>query len=1346
MAIDLPTLVQRVRVDTSGLSKAEAQAKSFASTMQAASKDIDSSTTKLAKDTEAGTKATERSNAAHRETPGSVGPATSAIREHISANREHTATSNASGAATRRHARDHDALGNSVRKSTAEMKKAKTDSKVLGGVFKNLAKVMAPGMIVGIASFVSPLLTLVNSLGAGAIAVAGSLGQMASAFAATGAAAVGSLAQVSGVAAALPGIAGALLTGVGAVKATFKGMTGTSAGYDAAVKSASAATTSLSAAEARYQQVATNPKATAAQKASAKAALDAAKARSTAANTAVAKFGPTASTMAAEVKVYKDAFKDMGDITRSITVPAFVEGMKAAAPALGVFKTGAKQLAQEIAPLARSLGQFVGSKGFLRDLSTLATNNAKVFGQLGGALKPAAGAFTNIAVAAAPMTLALAGAVRQFAVFFEKKTEDRGGMTAFFNRAAVQAVALAKSIGNVISVIIRIGSIGSSVFFGTKGLAGGILESTTRLNTWVKSGAGVAKITGYFQRMKPIAENTFGAIVNFGAGLINLAKIGSNVFFGTGGMSGGIADVAKKFNDWTKSPGGIQAITGYFQEMKPVVSEAMLLLKQVLVDMFSLGRDKSTASMLQMIRTDFLPIVTQMLQKMSAMAPAVLSTLKGVADFAGSLDPTVILAVANAFGTMVSNIGTLISIIPGLGTVVSLLLAYLSARKLLGGVLVPLLGLAGGKGGIVSTLLGGATTAGGTLRAGGVAAGAAMEASAATAAETLRLGAVGGGKGGKVASAAGTAATIGPSVVGGGGKMAVLSSAAKVALRGAIWAAIGYMIGDTIVNLTAAPAAKQGETGAKEVTDAKTVWEKSDKGPAAAATYTKALQDGAAKIKSSSDGLGGALLYGISNVGTGVANFFGGTNKRNLSQAQKDAVAAIDKETAQVKLETDARRAAWLMTPAGKKWQAQQDAANAAKNKEAAKPKNAEQTLQARYDKDVTDAKAIVAKYEKDKAARWRSTYPKNRINIEREAPPPEVARARKLIADAAKAEAEEARQRKIAAQIKTVGWLKDIADYSAQQAAKRVEGPGGRRYDPRLQDKANADAAKLRAAQEELNRLRGIPTGTNRPQTGIPTTTPTPPGTATPLTPNQTLVATAARTAATVQAALARIPGMGTAADAALQQKLVLGLAMIPPAMRPQLTSLNAGVENALAGLPASVRAAVGLPPLDPNAWFVAGKGLTQKLADGLNAGLSHVIETGAAISNGLSMLFGGSPVEAGPLVSFNNGKAGLGLADKLAVGLDKGRPRVTKAASGLAASVAATTIPQMRGTVTSPFTPKPAAAEVAGGAAAPRPVQFHIGTVEDGDTLLRRARATDRMMSLAEGGDSMQMRGIGI
>lgn len=42
------------------------------------------------------------------------------------------------------------------------------------------------------------------------------------------------------------------------------------------------------------------------------------------------------------------------------------------------------------------------------------------------------------------------------------------------------------------------------------------------------------------------------------------------------------------------------------------------------------------------------------------------------------------------------------------------------------------------------------------------------------------------------------------------------------------------------------------------------------------------------------------------------------------------------------------------------------------------------------------------------------------------------------------------------------------------------------------------------------------------------------------------------------------------------------------------------------------------------------------------------------------------------------------------------------------------------------------------------PRAVEFHIDTIQDGDSLLRRARATNKMLSLAEGGDSTQIARI--
>lgn len=1574
MAIDLPTLIQRVRVDTSGLAKAEAQARAFGTAMSKSSRDIDGETKKLSADTDRSSAATLRSNASHAATPGSVGPASRALRENSAAHRDLTAahrdstkTASEASTVTRRLAASHDGLSNSVRKSSAEMKKAKADSQALHGVFKNLAKVMAPGAIVGVASFISPALTAINSLGAGAIAAVGGLGQMTTALGAAGFAAVASISQISGAAAALPGFAGAFLTAKAAIKATFTGTVGKGAGYDAAVKTAAAANQKLAAAQgkvgvtaaqsasntarvtaatlraaaatSRYQQVVSNPRATQAQKLSAQASVvsanasvaaakaaggkggstagvAAAQAAADKANAAVAKFGNGVADISKEVDVYKANLKDMGNITRSITVPGFIEGMKAAEPVFDVLKGGAKSLAQEIAPLAVDLGKFVGSKGFLSDLTVLADNNAKVFGKLGGSVRPLAGTFANITVAAAPMTLALAGAVQQFAQFWETKTSDRGGLTAFFTRAGDQAISMAKSLGNVLGAIVNIGSIGSQVFFGTKGLSGGLEDSTAKLNDWTKSGAGIEKITGFFTRMKPIAVDTWSALKDFTGGLYDLFKIGNDTFFGSGGMASGIAETAKRFSDWTDSPAGIKAITGYFREMKPIASEAWLLVKQVMLDLFALGRDTNTAGLLKSLREDFLPVITTMLTKMSTMAPAVVSTLKGIADFAGALDPTIILSVANAFGSMASNLGTLVTLVPGIGTLMSLLGAYLIARKLLGGVLVPLIGLAGGKGGALATMFGGAKTAGATLRAGGVAAGAALEASAITAAETLRVGAaggivpVGGGKAGaasKVATA--ESAGVSAAAVGlgkGGAAKTALTTVAKTALRGAIWAAIGYMIGDTIVGLTAKPAAAAATKSGTDVLAAKKVYDASKKTAADSAIYQKALTDASKSIGAFDDSLGGKMVVGLNAVETGVGNFFGGGNKRNLTQAQADAVKALDAETARVKLQTEAERSQWLMTPAGIAWQGREDK----KKKVPLTP--------AQQDKAATGAEAARVKTDKQTVADWEKGQKAKHAGTSMhgqtpwDTPPPDIVRAREHVANAEKAATEEAAKaataKAVAAKQTQVTQLGIIAKQLRIAADQKTEGPGGRQYDAAKRAAADAAEKKLLAAQSELNTLRGAPKGapTNLPVKPGVTVKPGPghvgeaapgqgPAVAAPYRSAQQIknaaqaglgvavptvsptVPQAQQTVAQINAAWAKVPGIGTLAASGLKTAFIAGILGIGPAVKPAVGVTVAAIQSNMAAVQAAIRAAMGLPPLNETAWFDRGAAMMRLMARGVasgNKGVNQAVKNAQAIADlqspadggvlgrrdggllgrqtgGLlwgsrggpredNLLFKGSrgefvvnaaaykknralveAINAGRMASggrlgrygdlsiqhhmpefpadvpteyfARNPKTGeIFIADgvhrpkhltpKQWREFNEGTPGSTwmrgvyrtaytqgyatggllggQGGGGVAykrhrALMVAANSGQFRdggmlrngGAVpVSPFMPQPAVASVATAVPGPRPVEFHIGTVEDGDTLLRRARATDRMMSLAEGGDSAQMRGIGI
>lgn len=1517
MAIDLPTLIQRVQVDTSGMAKAEAEARSFGAAMKAASGDADISAKKLSADTEKLTseteksaKATEHSNTAHRATPGAVGPATSALSGHGKATKDAATETENLGTKSRKAALDVDLLGNSVSRSSTHMKKARTDSEVLKKTWQDLTKLMGPAKLLGIASFISPAATAISSLGAGAIAVVGGLGQMTTALAAAGVAAAGSLSQISGVGAALPGIAGALLTGKAAITATFKGSTGSGPGYDAAVKTAAAANAKLAAAQgklttaqakqnttasgtasgaakvtaatlraaaatSRYQAVLNNPKATQAQLLSAqasvvstKAALAAAKspaaakaAPSTAgvvaaqaaadkANAAVAKFGSGVADISKEVDVYKANLTDMGNITRSITVPGFIEGMKAAEPVFDVLKGGARSLAHEIAPLAVELGKFVGSKGFLSDLSSLADNNARVFGALGGALRPIVGTLTNIGVAAEPMTLALANAGKQFATFLEGKTGDRDKLTNFFNRAGVQAIALAESIGNVMGTLVAVGGIGAQVFFGTKGLAGGMADSTDKMLAWTKSGEGIDRITGFFQRMKPVAVDTWSALKDFTKGLYDLFRIGNDTFFGSGGLAGGIADTAKKFSDWTDSPGGVKAITGYFAEMKPIAKESLDLVTTLVKDLFSLAHNADTAGLLKVIRVDLLPVITQMLTKISDMAPVVGDVLKGIGNFAASLDPTVILAVAGGFGEMVGQLGTLIGMVPGLGTIVSGLVLYLGARKLLSGALVPLIGLA--KGDSLAKVFGSASTAGGkieastvaaagTLREGGAAAGGAIEASATAALATLtRAGAVLATETEGGATAAGATltragATVATEEAGGGatqlllpgmlgaGAKAGVGAAEQVALPGletagaavagttvaktgvwalitsawggvagmvgtvvaavmpfALGAAAGWWVGNIVADKVIKPTQTKLAAGAQSAGDATDVWNKSKKTDADAATYTAALAKAATDIKTTSDSTMGQFDQAGNTFVTGLLNILGVTHdKKTIADVQGELLAGIRAQIDEVNLETKANHILWLKTAAGKAWQAEEDKKTAAANTAAQTPAAVAATDQKRHEQDITDAKAAVAKWEKDQAAKHTKVsaagkYGSTTTTTPWDAETPEMANARRILKEEAERVTAAAKAATLAADAKLIKNLAIVADASREAADKKTEGPGGRQYDPRLVAIAAADQKKLDAALLKQNTdsggVYGPPVASPAPGTpGNPQGKPQPGKPANPQAATPSIVYPAANTPQAGPGITLPDPKpVGAAYGNGIAQGIKNSLLLT--SIDPGTNSVKTKVTTGLSGLSEIGRAAgvaggqgvtnglgtfkFPVPPVNTLAWFEAGYGSGDAYLKGLiKAGLTPQ----AAKNEAQNRAFDQGTIDAGADGGLLTGSRGGPREDNLLFRGSRGEfisnAAATKQHLPLLKAWNAGQFKDggMLGSASgvqpvSPYMPRLVVAGVAAPAPGPRPVEFHIGKVEDGDTLLRQARATDRMMALAEGGDSTQMMGLGI
>lgn len=102
--------------------------------------------------------------------------------------------------------------------------------------------------------------------------------------------------------------------------------------------------------------------------------------------------------------------------------------------------------------------------------------------------------------------------------------------------------------------------------------------------------------------------------------------------------------------------------------------------------------------------------------------------------------------------------------------------------------------------------------------------------------------------------------------------------------------------------------------------------------------------------------------------------------------------------------------------------------------------------------------------------------------------------------------------------------------------------------------------------------------------------------------------------------------------------------------------------------GLPGKITGAIGgLGGLLKD----AGASLISGLISGMTSKLSALRDKAAEIAGAIKGFFPGSPVKEGPLRSWNNGGAGVKLAEMLAGGLDKGNRMAQVAASGLAGSV---------------------------------------------------------------------------
>lgn len=452
--INLPTLVQRIRVDTRDMEAAEKRAASMSRKLKGAVDDTEESTGKL------GT--TSEQTAKDVDDLGDSAKKTSKDVKHLTSSTEDAVDGvDGLGKTAKKTSRDVDGLGESVRKTRRETdqtgdaaRRTARDIEGLGAAarrsqrgFRGLRPFLRPALYYGISSFIAPAITSLNALGGAALAAAGGI------------------APATGALAAFPSFLGAIVS--------------TTAGFKTATKG------TLDAASA----IVTYGK------------------NSEEAKEALKGLSPEARKYSTQLVPFIKRSKEASDQLRRFALPGFTKGLKAAYPVMSVFKSAAADIGKELGKGGKALGEFVGSKGFLTDLRVLSKTNTSLVGNFRRSLVPLVSTLRNIMVAASPMTRSLGDATEQLAKFLDSSTsKNRGKMTAFFDRAGRAAISLTKAIGSTGAAIGRIAGIGANVFGGSDGITKSMERGAKRFSDWTKSADGKNSIKQYFEDIKPVAK------------------------------------------------------------------------------------------------------------------------------------------------------------------------------------------------------------------------------------------------------------------------------------------------------------------------------------------------------------------------------------------------------------------------------------------------------------------------------------------------------------------------------------------------------------------------------------------------------------------------------------------------------------------------------------------------------------------------------------------------------------------------------------------------------------------------------------------------------------------------
>lgn len=156
---------------------------------------------------------------------------------------------------------------------------------------------------------------------------------------------------------------------------------------------------------------------------------------------------------------------------------------------------------------------------------------------------------------------------------------------------------------------------------------------------WFQRAAHAGRESGrlnlFFRRTAYTTDLLIKLFKNFGGAILNIGKIAAP--FGRQILRD-LGRASERFNMWTQSARGQNEIKKYFQDIMPALYEMGRLLRDAVKLFFHIGRAEGLTPLLKQIRTEFLPLLADLVPRMTeAFGPAMIDALSAMLRLFGQL-------------------------------------------------------------------------------------------------------------------------------------------------------------------------------------------------------------------------------------------------------------------------------------------------------------------------------------------------------------------------------------------------------------------------------------------------------------------------------------------------------------------------------------------------------------------------------------------------------------------------------------------------------------------------------------------------------------------------------------